>query len=80
MQEIIVYRNPVEAAFWSSMQDGNIVLFLVTFMIMAVSLVVMLVALYNTFVVNKRVRNKWIYVPVVLGILISMITCYNLFL
>ncbi|BDR26248.1 hypothetical protein RVBP17_2910 [Pseudomonas phage sp. 30-3] len=80
MQEIIVYRNPVEAAFWSSMQDGNIVLFLVTFMIMAVSLVVMLVALYNTFVVNKRVRNKWIYVPVVLGILISMIICYNLFL
>ncbi|XAI94255.1 hypothetical protein [Pseudomonas phage vB_Pa-PAC2] len=80
MQEIIVYRNPVEAAFWSSMQDGNIVLFLVTFMIMAVSLVVMLVALYNTVVVNKRVRNKWIYVPVVLGILISMITCYNLFL
>ncbi|BDR25665.1 hypothetical protein RVBP16_1050 [Pseudomonas phage sp. 30-2] len=80
MQEIIVYRNPVEAAFWSSMQDGNIGLFLVTFMIMAVSLVVMLVALYNTFVVNKRVRNKWIYVPVVLGILISIITCYNLFL
>lgn len=80
MQEIIVYRNPAEAAFWSSMQDGNIVLFLVTFMIMAVSLVVMLVALYNIFVVNKRVRNKWIYVPVVLGILISMITCYNLFL
>ena len=80
MQEIIVYRNPVEAAFWSSMQDGNIVLFLVTFMIMAVSLVVMSVALYNTVVVNKRVRNKWIYVPVVLGILISIITCYNLFL
>ncbi|QCG76264.1 hypothetical protein EST35_0384 [Pseudomonas phage vB_PaeM_PA5oct] len=80
MQEIIVYRNPVEAAFWSSMQDGNIVLFLVTFMIMAVSLVVMLVAIYNTVIVNKRVRTKWIYVPVVLGILISMITCYNLFL
>lgn len=80
MQEIIVYRNPVEAAFWSNMQDGNIVLFLVTFMIMAVSLVVMLVAIYNIVIVNKRVRNKWIYVPVVLGILISMITCYNLFL
>lgn len=25
MQEVIVYRNPVEAAFWSGMTDGSMV-------------------------------------------------------
>jgi len=28
MQEIIIYRNPAEAAFWNSMSNGGAVVFL----------------------------------------------------
>ena len=52
--EIIVYRNPVEAALWNSM-DGNLV-----FPIMCAALAMLLVTVIGYKAIGNRRRKNWV--------------------
>lgn len=76
MQEIIVYRNPVEAAFWGSFNNGTGSLFPII-VAMAVALITILVCCR---IVDRYVpRNKqkvWTNVSLVVGAVSAAIVLY----
>ncbi len=57
MQEVIVYRNPMEAAIWNGIMNSDfpIILFCVLMLVISVGLF----ALQNKFIINKWWYNKY---------------------
>ena len=59
MQEIIVYRNPLEAAFWNSMSNGGALIFLIVLMIGVFWVFVYLLTEKNARAFNKGMRDTY---------------------
>jgi hypothetical protein len=79
MQEVIVYRNPVEAAFWHSMSNGGALIFLM----FGVMMFIYFIALY--YIINKfskgiKRNGDWtVSICVVLSAFLSGLTVWFLF-
>jgi len=65
MQEIIVYRNPVEAAFWHSIMGGDLFPIMVA-MFVAVVTIVACCSVVNKFVPRNK-QKVWINLSLVAG-------------
>jgi hypothetical protein len=50
MQEVIVYRNPAEAAFWHSMANGGFMTFVLFGVVMLISFIIF-------FYTLEKIRN-----------------------
>lgn len=58
MQQIIVYRNPVEAALWTSASSSpDIVLGIIIWMVLTVPIVVLMFKVFSRFA-NRNMRNR----------------------
>ena len=58
MQQIIVYRNPMEAALWNSTSSNpDVVLGIIIWMVLTVPIIVLMFKVFSRFV-NRNMRTR----------------------
>lgn len=75
MQEVIVYRNPAEAAFWHSMANGGFVTFLIFAGVMLVSFIICIYALEKVW--NGRKGDWRVGISLLLSAIISFLVVWK---
>ena len=70
IQQIIVYRNPVEAALWNSAgSNPDVVLGIIIWMVLTVPIVVLMFSVFSRFVNRGNLRTRSSNAPQILFVL-----------
>ena len=73
MQQIIVYRNPLEAAIWNSLLSAD------GFIIMVSLAVFFFFKVISSHYLSYNIKSKFPYIELIIGTIAGIVTAYLMF-
>ena len=79
IQQIIVYRNPIEAAIWNSMSSNpDVILYIIIWMPLTILIVALMFNLFPRFATRNRRNSTPQLIVLGVGCLISAVFTYGI--
>lgn len=79
IQQIIVYRNPIEAAIWNSMSSNpDTILYIIIWVPLTILIVAIMFNLFPRFAIHNRRNSNLQLIVLGVGCLISAVFTYGI--
>ena len=79
IQQIIVYRNPIEAAIWNSMSSNpDVILYIAIWAVLTIPIVTLMFNLFPRFATRNRRNSNQQLILLAIGCVISAVFTYGI--